>query len=151
LHTLWDSCIVEERLGLHPLAIVRGIRAGITDEQRAEWLASNPVDWANELFVTAQEPGLQYCITVDGTCQYAADNREFDEGEPHRVVVVDDSYMDRHALDRAATHRHGRGSVGGTTQSGAGQSEPLSPGNVVFTNPCDADEQRHVRLVPAVA
>jgi hypothetical protein len=28
---------------------------------------------------------------VDGTCQYAADNREF-EGEPERVVVVDDGY-----------------------------------------------------------
>ena len=34
---------------------------------------------------------------VDGTCHYAADNREFDEGEPERVVVVDDGYLDRHA------------------------------------------------------
>ena len=44
LHTLWDSCLVEERLGMHPLAIVPELQAGITDEQRAEWLASDPVD-----------------------------------------------------------------------------------------------------------
>ena len=34
---------------------------------------------------------------VGDTCQYAAENREFDEGEPERVVVVDDGYLDRHA------------------------------------------------------
>jgi S1/P1 Nuclease len=97
LHTLWDSCLVEERLGMHPLAIVPELQAGITDEQRAEWLASDPLDWANESFAIAREPGLQYCIMVDGTCQYAADNVEFEEGEPEKVVVVDDGYLDRHA------------------------------------------------------
>ena len=56
LHTLWDSCIVEERLGMHPLTIVPELRAGITDEQRAEWLASDAVDWANESFAIAREP-----------------------------------------------------------------------------------------------
>ena len=97
LHTLWDSCIVEERLGMHPLAIVPALQAGLTDEQRAEWLAGDPVDWANESFAIAREPGLQYCIMVDGTCQYAAENREFEQGEPERVVVVNQAYLDRHA------------------------------------------------------
>ena len=73
LHTFWDSCIVEEQLGMHPLAIVPELRAGITDEQRAEWLASDPADWANESFAIAREPGVGYCVMVDGTCQYAAD------------------------------------------------------------------------------
>jgi hypothetical protein len=97
LHTLWDSCIVEERLGMHPLTIVRELGAGITDEQRAEWLASDPVDWANESFAIAREPGVGYCVMVGDTCQYAADNRAFDEGEPERVAVVDDGYLDTHA------------------------------------------------------
>jgi hypothetical protein len=97
LHTLWDSCLVEERLGMHPLAIVPELRAGITDEQRAEWLASNPVDWANESFAIARTPEVRYCVMVDGICQYAADNVEFDQGERERVVVVDDGYLDRHA------------------------------------------------------
>jgi hypothetical protein len=60
-------------------------------------LASNPVDWANESFAIAREPEVGYCIMVDGTCQYAADIAEFEEGEPERVVVVDDGYLDRHA------------------------------------------------------
>jgi hypothetical protein len=97
LHTLWDSCLVEERLGMHPLEIVPELRAGITDEQRAEWLASNAVDWANESFAIARKPEFGYCVMVGDTCQYAAENREFDEGEPERVVVVDDGYLDRHA------------------------------------------------------
>jgi hypothetical protein len=97
LHTLWDSCLVEERLGMHPLAIVPELQAGITDKQRAEWLASDPVDWANESFSIARKPEVGYCVMVDSTCQYAADNVEFEEGEPERVVVVDDGYLDRNA------------------------------------------------------
>jgi hypothetical protein len=60
LHTLWDSCLVEERLGMHPLAIVPELQAAITDEQRAEWLASDPVDWANESFAIARKPDIGY-------------------------------------------------------------------------------------------
>jgi hypothetical protein len=97
LHTLWDSCIVEERLGMHPLTIVPELRAGITDEQRADWLDSDPVAWANESSAIARDPDVGYCVTVGDTCEYAADKLEFDEGEPERVVVVDDGYLDRHA------------------------------------------------------
>ena len=56
------------------------------------------MDWANESFAIAREPDVGYCIMVDGTCQYTADNREFNEGEPERMVVVDDGYLDRQAL-----------------------------------------------------
>jgi S1/P1 Nuclease len=97
LHTLWDSCIVEERLGMHPLAIVGELQAGITDKQRTAWLASDPVHWADESFRITREPEIGYCVMVGDTCQYAADNRKFDEGEPERVVVVDDGYLNRHA------------------------------------------------------
>jgi hypothetical protein len=41
---------------MHPLAIVRELQAGITDEQRAEWLASDAVGWANESFAIAHKP-----------------------------------------------------------------------------------------------
>ena len=34
---------------------------------------------------------------VGDTCQYTADNRGFHEGEPEKVVVVDDGYLDMHA------------------------------------------------------
>jgi S1/P1 Nuclease len=97
LHTLWDSCIVEERLGMHPLTIVGELRAGITDEQRAEWLASEPMGWANESFAIARKPEVGYCVMVGNTCHYAADNHEFDKGEPEKVVLVDDGYLNMHA------------------------------------------------------
>jgi hypothetical protein len=97
LHTLWDSCIVEERLGMHPLTIVPGLRADITDEQRAEWVASDAVAWANESAAIARAPDVGYCVSSGDACQYEADNRELDDGEPEKVVVVDDSYLDRHA------------------------------------------------------
>jgi S1/P1 Nuclease len=76
---------------------LRELQAGITDEQRAEWLDSDPVDWANDSFAIARKPDVGYCVMVGDTCQYEADNREFDEGEPEKVVVADDSYVDRHA------------------------------------------------------
>ena len=34
---------------------------------------------------------------VGDTYQYTAENREFQEGKSEKVVVVDDSYLDRHA------------------------------------------------------
>ena len=101
LHTLWDSCLVEERLGMHPLTIVAELQAGITDEQRAEWLASDPVDWANEFFAIAREPDVGYCVMVGDTCQYAADNREFDEGEPEQSGRGRRRLFGQARLDRA--------------------------------------------------
>ena len=34
---------------------------------------------------------------VGGVCQYEAGNRELDDGEPRKVLLVDDAYLDRHA------------------------------------------------------
>ena len=34
---------------MHPLTIVPELRAGITEEQRAEWLASDPVDLGRQV------------------------------------------------------------------------------------------------------
>jgi S1/P1 Nuclease len=79
VRTLGRSCE-----SLHTLTIVRELRARITDEQRAEWLASDPVDWAHESFAIAREPEIGYCVMVDDTCQYTAENREFQEGEPEK-------------------------------------------------------------------
>jgi hypothetical protein len=34
---------------------------------------------------------------VGDACQYEADNREFDDGEPEKVVLADAAYLDMHA------------------------------------------------------
>jgi S1/P1 Nuclease len=97
LHTLWDSCIVEERLGMHPLTIVPELRAGITDAQRSDWLSSDAVAWANESAAIAREPDVGYCVTIDDACRYEADNREREDGEPEKMVVANSAYLDLHA------------------------------------------------------
>jgi hypothetical protein len=78
-------------------SLVGEIRAGITDEQRAAWLASEAAVWANESVAIARRPDVGYCVMVGDACQYDAGNREFDDGEPQKVLVVDDAYLDRQA------------------------------------------------------
>ena len=48
LHTLWDSCVVEERLGMHPLTIVPELQAAITD-------GSAPSGWPAVRWTWAQQ------------------------------------------------------------------------------------------------
>jgi hypothetical protein len=88
---------LDEPLGMHPLEIVRELRAGITGAQRAMWLSSGAVAWANESTAIARAPDVGYCVTIGDACRYAADNRKLDEGEPEKMVVIDDSYLSRHA------------------------------------------------------
>ena len=45
----------------------------------------------------ARNPEVGYCVMVGDACRYAADNREFDEGEFEKVVLVDDGYLNMHA------------------------------------------------------
>ena len=82
---------------MEPAPIAEELRAGITDAQRAEWLASGAVEWANESFVITTQPAVGYCVMVGDTFQYEADNRELDDGEPKKVVVIDAAYLDMHA------------------------------------------------------
>jgi hypothetical protein len=82
---------------MHPVALAAELRADITDEQRAEWLANDAVAWANESLTIAASPDVEYCVMVDGACQYEAENRELDDGEPEKEVLVANGYLDTHA------------------------------------------------------
>ena len=73
---------------MHPLTIVPELRAGITAEQRAEWLSSDAVAWANESPRSRAIPTSAIAsrsVTRAGT---QADNRQLDDGEPEKMVVV---------------------------------------------------------------
>jgi hypothetical protein len=82
---------------MHPIPLAAELHAGTTAEQRAKWLASDAVAWANESLTIAISPDVDYCVMVEGVCQYEADNREFEEGEPHKEVLVGGGYLDTHA------------------------------------------------------
>jgi hypothetical protein len=56
-----------------------------------------PAGWANESLAIARRSDVEYCVMVADTCRYQAGNPELDDGEPRKVVVVDDAYLDMHA------------------------------------------------------
>jgi hypothetical protein len=54
-------------------------------------VGERPGGLANDSSGIIREPDLGYCVMVGEPCQYAADHREFDEGEREPGVVLDDS------------------------------------------------------------
>lgn len=96
LRAVWDSCIIDEGLGDDPYAIARDLLDGVTNEDRATWRASSPIDWANESFAIIVSLEVGYCVHTEAGCWYAAVNERLDLGEPMRTVTVDQSYIEAH-------------------------------------------------------
>jgi len=95
LHAVWDSCIVETKLGSDIKSIATNLRGAVTVANRNQWNITGPKAWANESFKITTSAAVGYCIQKDSACWYASDNRELDRNEIRRVVVVDDAYMER--------------------------------------------------------
>jgi hypothetical protein len=53
--------------------------------------------WANESYQITIAPNVKYCLQVNSTCQYAAQNATFEPEEPRRTVTVKTSYIATHA------------------------------------------------------
>ena len=97
LHGVWDSCIIERGLGTDVAAIAGQLRGEITDQQRSEWLASGPTDWANELFAITTSPAVGYCVRTPGGCWYDDNWERLEAGQPEKIVRVDASYIEANA------------------------------------------------------
>lgn len=80
----------------NPSAIARDVLERVTDEDRATWRASTPIDWANEWFAIRTSPALQYCVRTGTGCWYDADTERSDAGEPERAVLVDRTSIETH-------------------------------------------------------
>ena len=61
----------------------------ITDADRTAWVASGPMDWANESFAIATAPATGYRVAETSGCSYAPGNAEWDQGETKRTVMID--------------------------------------------------------------
>jgi S1/P1 Nuclease len=94
LHAVWDSCIIEEGLGGDPYVIARDLLDGGTDEDRAAWRGSGPIEWAKESFAISVSREVGYCVRTDSGCWYDAQNQRLDLGEPERTVLVDRAYIE---------------------------------------------------------
>ena len=97
LHAVWDSCLVEENLPGDPYTIAQELLEDVTDQDRATWRASRPIDWANESFAISVSPEVGYCVRTEFGCWYDAQNQRFDHGEPERTIVVDRAYIEANA------------------------------------------------------
>ena len=68
----------------------------ISPAQRASWTSTPVVAWANESFLIARMPTVQYCTRTAAACVYASGNEQFAEGETERVVTIDADYIAMH-------------------------------------------------------
>ena len=75
LHAVWDGCIIEQGLPGDPYTLARQLLDEVTDEERAAWQGSSPIDWANESFAISISPEVQYCVGTDTGCWYGGARR----------------------------------------------------------------------------
>ena len=96
LHTVWDSCIIEKKLGTDPQTIAQDLLDGLSDSDRAALIAVPIAGWANESFQVTRRKSVQYCVRVGARCFYQQGNETFSEGEDEKVVIVDAAYLEQH-------------------------------------------------------
>ena len=104
LHSAWDSCLLKQAVGIASnasgaqleqqlAAAVAELEQEITDANRADWITTGSVDWANELLVDAEAPATGYCVKTADLCAYDAGNVALDVGEAEKTVTIDAAYV----------------------------------------------------------
>jgi hypothetical protein len=96
LHAVWDTCLVERRLGRDIRHLATMLRARVTETERAAWTHTSAKDWANESFRIATVETVQYCVQTATGCWYAVDHEVWAPDAATKVVTVDEAYLDRH-------------------------------------------------------
>ncbi len=95
LHAVWDSCIIETKLGTDIRNIATDLRDAVTPADRVQWNRTGPKTWANESFRITISKATGYCVKKDDACWYATDNNKLDRNEEKRMLVVDDAYIEK--------------------------------------------------------
>jgi nuclease S1 len=98
LHSVWDGCIISEKIGQQARVIAIDLRAEITPQKRAEWVPGDVdlaaiVGWANESFAIVTNPNVQYCVQKQGECWYSANQRTYPGTGPKKRVDANDAYL----------------------------------------------------------
>jgi hypothetical protein len=96
LHAVWDTCIIQRKLGTNIRRIAAELRAPVTAAQRTQWTSTSAKDWANESFAITTSEDVDYCVTTATGCLYEEDNEAYDADEDKKIVTVDEAYMARH-------------------------------------------------------
>lgn len=74
LHATWDNCLVRNAVGPDVGDAATDLLDAITDEMKTKWSASDPRDWANELFAIAEAVKTGYCVKHGSTCDLPTGN-----------------------------------------------------------------------------
>jgi len=81
---------------------------GITEDNKAAWVAIPIEGWANESLQVTRQKSVQYCVRVGTKCVYQQGNETYSEGEEEKVVVVNLAYLEQHVpIVRARLRRAG--------------------------------------------
>jgi len=96
IHSIWDSTIIEQRVGKNYVQIAAKLGGQITNRQRERWRFDAPVTWANESYQITIAPTTEYCTQQQGACWYSADNLMIDNGERKRELVASERYLTAH-------------------------------------------------------
>jgi hypothetical protein len=88
LHAVWDTCVIEEKLGTDIPHIATDLRMQVTEAQRAQWNSASVRDWANESYQLTTAPDVKYCVKKAHACWYQGNNRELDPDEVTKVVLA---------------------------------------------------------------
>jgi S1/P1 Nuclease len=94
LHAVWDTCIIERKLGRDIRHIASELRSRATDAERAAWTSTGAKDWANESFMITTAVAVRYCVKTETGCWYEEDNEALDLDEEEKVVTVDEAYIE---------------------------------------------------------
>jgi hypothetical protein len=62
LHSAWDTCLVLKAVGEDVGEAATELMKTITPAEIESWTRSEPMDWANESFVIAEQAQTKYCI-----------------------------------------------------------------------------------------
>ncbi|HEV7427396.1 MAG TPA: S1/P1 nuclease [Thermoanaerobaculia bacterium] len=90
LHSVWDASIIRQDLhGLDLLGYADALQKKITADQRKTWLASAPLQWAQESYDITTSSDVQYCKTMPSGCEALKD--------PGRVL--NETYQTKFAPD----------------------------------------------------
>jgi hypothetical protein len=102
LHSIWDTCIIERRVfaagtDRYARAQVAAARlnATIKASQRRTWRRSQPWQWAAESYAITLKPSTGYCVKKASACWYSPTQQTYATGDPKRVQIVDNAYLDR--------------------------------------------------------
>jgi hypothetical protein len=82
-HSSWDTCLLEKAIGTDVQAAGATLIASITPAMKAQWIASEPREWANESFAITEAVTTKYCVMAAGSCNSPSPAH----------ITIDDAYV----------------------------------------------------------